>query len=248
METPRSTTEMRSFMGMVNQLGKFTPRIAEISQPLRELLSSKRSWVWGPTQDEAFKEIKAELARPTTLALYKPDAPTKICADASAYGLGAVLLQQQHEDEWKPVAFASRSMTETERRYSQIKKEALALCGHARSSLATSSESQSYWRQTTSLWYPSLGRPTSIVCHHKSYASGFVSCDLTIQLPYGEKFSRDKIFADGSSNDNLRIKFLRMPATEESRDRTRQPSEVHWKYTLDDDGSKRTDLRSFTPK
>ena len=57
-----------------------------------------------------------------------------------------------------------------------------------------------------------------------------------------------EIFADGSSNDNLRIKFSRMPSTEESRDRTQQPSEVHWKYALDDDGSKRTDLHSFTPK
>ena len=88
MKTPRSITELRRFMGMDNQLGKFTPRIAEISQPLRELLSSKRVWTWGPAQAGAFKEIKAELARPTTLGLYNPDAPTKICADASAYGLG----------------------------------------------------------------------------------------------------------------------------------------------------------------
>ena len=114
-------------MGMVNQLGKFTPRIVEISQPLRELLSSKRAWVWGPAQAGAFEEIKAKLARPTTLGLYNPDASTKICVDASTYGLMAVLLQQQHDDKWKPVAFASRSITETERRYSQIEKEALAL-------------------------------------------------------------------------------------------------------------------------
>ena len=126
METPKSLTELRRFMGMVNQLGKFTPNIAELSQPLRELLSSKRSWVWGPAQDAAFKAIKAELARPTTLALYSPDVPTKIAADASAYGLGAVLLQQQ-SGAWQPVAFASRSMTDTEKRYSQIEKEALAL-------------------------------------------------------------------------------------------------------------------------
>ena len=125
METPRSVSELRRFMGMANQLGKFTPRITEISQPLRELLSSKRSWVWGPAQEEAFKEVKAELTRPTTLALYSPDLPTKICADASTYGLGAVLLQEHNE--WKPVAFASRSMTDTEKRYSQIEKEALAL-------------------------------------------------------------------------------------------------------------------------
>ena len=69
-----------------------------------------------------------------------------------------------------------------------------------------------------------------------------------MHIPYGEKFSRDKIFENGSSNDNLRIKFSRMPVTEESRDRTRQPIEVPWKYALDDDGSKRTNLRSFTPK
>ena len=50
----------------------------------------------------------------------------KITADASAYGLGAVLLQRQDE-VWKPVAYSSKSMTETERRYSQIEKEALAL-------------------------------------------------------------------------------------------------------------------------
>jgi transposase InsO family protein len=126
MEKPRSPTELRRFMGMVNQLGKFSSKIAELSQPLRELLSIKRTWQWGTAQDKAFEAVKAELTRPTTLALYDQDAPTKITADASAYGIGAVLLQQQNK-VWKPVAYASKSMTETERRYSQIEKEALAL-------------------------------------------------------------------------------------------------------------------------
>ena len=80
VETPRSVTELCRFMGMVNQLGKFTLRIAEISQPLRELLGSNRAWVWEPTQDGAFKEIKIELARLTAncllqagMAKQKPD-------------------------------------------------------------------------------------------------------------------------------------------------------------------------------
>lgn len=53
-------------------------------------------------------------------------AELKLSADASSYGLGAVLLQKVDSD-WKPVAFASRSMTDTERRYAQVEKEALAI-------------------------------------------------------------------------------------------------------------------------
>ena len=100
---------------MANQLGKFTPNLAELTQPLRDLLSKSKSWMWGTPQSTAYKRIKEELSKPTTLALYDPSAPTKISADASAYGLGAVLLQKF--DSWKPVAYASRSMSETERRY-----------------------------------------------------------------------------------------------------------------------------------
>ena len=120
MEAPTNVTELRRSLSMVNQLGKFSARISELSQPLRELLSAKHSWTWGSGKS------KAELSQPTVLALYNLKAPTKVSADASSYGLGAVLLQQV-EKKWKPVAYASRSMTDTEKRYAQIEKEALAV-------------------------------------------------------------------------------------------------------------------------
>ena len=68
-----------------------------------------------------------ELTRPTVLALYNPKANIKISPDASSFGLGAVLLQQSSKESWNPVAYASRSTTETERRYARIEKEALAV-------------------------------------------------------------------------------------------------------------------------
>ena len=126
MDAPCSVSELRRFLGMVNQLGKFSPRISELTEPLRQLLSSKRAWLWGPDQDQAFAKVKEELTQSTVLALYDPNAETKVSADASSFGLGAVLFQRNNED-WRPVVYASRSMTETERRYAQIEKEALAV-------------------------------------------------------------------------------------------------------------------------
>ena len=127
IEMPPSTCiqELKRFMGMVNHLGKFSRNLAELSRPLCELLTMKKSWRWDSAQDLEFKQIKAELSKPTILALYDVNADMKISADASLYGLGAVLLQGENQS-WQPVIYVSRAMTSTECRYAQVEKEALA--------------------------------------------------------------------------------------------------------------------------
>ena len=81
MGTPKSITDLRRFLGMANQLGKFSSKLAEISHPLRACLSTKNTWIWGPDQDRAFAEVKEELTQPSVLALYDPEARTKVAAD-----------------------------------------------------------------------------------------------------------------------------------------------------------------------
>ena len=122
---PTSVGEVHRFLGIVNQFRKISPNLAGKSQPLRELLIKRNKWAWGVSQQRTFLEIKKVLSASSVLVLFDPNLPTVVSADAMSFGLGIVLLQIQPGGECKPVAYLSRSMTPTERRYAQIEKEAL---------------------------------------------------------------------------------------------------------------------------
>ena len=123
---PQNVEDVRRFLGMVNQMGKFTPNLADRTKPLRDLLQKESDWTWGPALRSAFEDLKKLLTSSPVLALYDTLRETTLSADASSFGLGAVLLQKQLPGDLKPVAYVSRSMTPTEQRYAQIEKEALA--------------------------------------------------------------------------------------------------------------------------
>ena len=126
MPPPNNISELRHCMGMINQFGKFSCNLAQITESLRELLQQCNSWMWCTAQDESFASVKAEIVKPTLLALFDVNADVKVSADASSFGLGAVLLQKTASC-WKPVTFSSRVMSDTECRYAQVEKEALAI-------------------------------------------------------------------------------------------------------------------------
>ena len=126
MPRPENKKDIQRFLGMINYLGKFIGDLSTITAPLRELVEEKHEFVWAKPQEDAFVHLKSILAGETVLAFFDPRKPTKISADASQFGLGAVLLQEG-EGLWKPVAYASRALSDAEKRYAQIEKELLAI-------------------------------------------------------------------------------------------------------------------------
>lgn len=123
---PQNSTEMRSFLGLVNYVGRFIPNLSTISAPLREMTLKGNKFHWSKDAKIAFEKIKMSLSNPKHLGYYNPKYPTTLVTDASDHGLGAVLLQS---DKGKPrvIAYASKSLSKTEKKYPTLDKEALAI-------------------------------------------------------------------------------------------------------------------------
>ena len=119
---PQCKKWVQSFIGMVNYLSKFSARLSELTEPIRDLCKEKVPFNWGPEHDGAFQLIKKEIAAAPILACYNPKKPTILQTDGSCKGLGACLFQNQ-----KPVYFASRALSETQKGYVVIELEALAV-------------------------------------------------------------------------------------------------------------------------
>ena len=89
-------------------------------------LTGKKVWQWGKEQDQAFQEIKGQIASAPVLAIPTDNGPYQVECDASEGALGAVLSQQQN-GVWKPIAFISKALSDTERNYKIYDKELLTI-------------------------------------------------------------------------------------------------------------------------
>lgn len=124
---PKSSEEVRSFLGLVNFVGKFIPDLATLTDPLRALMKKDTPFEWSEAQDNAFSTLKERLSLICILGYYNVKDRILLYADASPVGLGAVLVQFNKENDPRIISYASKSLSDTEKRYCQTEKEALAL-------------------------------------------------------------------------------------------------------------------------
>lgn len=124
MPAPTDRSSLMRLLGMATYLAKFVPNFSEVTAKLRELLPRDTEFVWNDQiHGTALRKLKDILVTPSVLQYYDIKQPVVIQCDASSFGLGACLLQND-----KPIEYASRSMTRTEREtYAQIEKEMLAI-------------------------------------------------------------------------------------------------------------------------
>ena len=96
-------------------MGPFVPNLSQNTAMLRDLLKKDVEYQWSQMHQEVFDKVKSSICAETTLAYFDCDKDYTIQVDASGRGLGAVLLQ-----EGRPIAYASKSLTDTEKRYANI--------------------------------------------------------------------------------------------------------------------------------
>ncbi|KAB0794905.1 hypothetical protein PPYR_11744 [Photinus pyralis] len=131
---PENRTDLRSFMGLAQQLGGFSTDLTTILEPLRSLLSYKADWAWQPYHQQAFEEARIVLSNPPHLTYFDPRRQTQLLTDASRlHGLGFLLRQKCDEGTWRTVQCGSRTLAKHESNWSGMAElEALAVAWAAK--------------------------------------------------------------------------------------------------------------------
>lgn len=128
----KNVTDVRSFLGLCSYYRRFIAKFSTIAAPLNRLLEAGQTFEWTPDCQAAFENLKAALTGDEVMSYPSDDGLFIIDTDASDTGIGATLSQLQwcdrtKREEERPIAYASRSMTKTQRRYCTTRRELLAI-------------------------------------------------------------------------------------------------------------------------
>ena len=115
MEFPPDKETMRSFLGMINNLNRFSALSAHLTSHLSALTDQATDYKPGKVHFENFNQLKLEISNMKALPHFDVNVETTLQTDASKKGLGACLIQKG-----KVICYASRALTKTEQNYQNL--------------------------------------------------------------------------------------------------------------------------------
>ena len=125
---PITAKDVRSLLGMVNYSAKYIPNYATLTAPSRELTKKTVVLAWKTEHQEAFEKLKKALSQAPAMGYFDVNRDTFVTVDASPVGISAILTQSDKDsNEYTVIAYASRALSDVEKRYSQTEKEALSI-------------------------------------------------------------------------------------------------------------------------
>lgn len=116
--SPINIKELQAFLGLFNYYGRFVPQQSTVLATLYRLLRGNVTWKWTEAEQSAFVKCKDLLTTGKVLAHFDPSLPLILACNASAYGIGAVIQHSIPEGEERPIAYASRTLSPAEIKYS----------------------------------------------------------------------------------------------------------------------------------
>lgn len=125
---PKNIKQIQKFLGFANYFRKFIGDFAWIAKPLNDLMKKNVEFKFGDAQKEAFRLLKQKIIERPILSLYQPDAETELHTDASKWATAAILMQKsKDDDEFHPVAFASKRTTACQEKWFSYELELYAV-------------------------------------------------------------------------------------------------------------------------
>ena len=133
-QTPRNVTEVRRFLGFTGYYRYFIQNYSSIARPLLDLTQKTTPWHWEERQQDAFETLRNQMCNKPVLRQPNSTKKFTVHTDASAYGVGAILLQEGEPNTSNPskpclhpIAYYSATFTPTERNYDIYERELLAI-------------------------------------------------------------------------------------------------------------------------
>ena len=110
---PRNVKDVRKFLGLTNYYRKFIKDFARLARPINVLTRKDMKWRWEGAEQAAFDKLKKAFTMRPVLVAPDLDKEFRVEADASNYATGGVLSMKCSNDLWRPVAFISKSLSDT---------------------------------------------------------------------------------------------------------------------------------------